>query len=753
MKITTFAKKGNKMNLHQNNSRFKLTKVAVILTAAFSSVYATNSIAEEVKVGKKKSAAQTIMEVISVRGTKATVAQSAQQVPAQVIALGADQLEAQQVVNIEDLAFSTPNVALDGVGTVPGVANFSIRGLGINSSIPSIDPHVGVFIDGVYTGVMYGVITDTFDLESIETFKGPQGLLFGRNVTGGAVLLRSARPTGETGAKFKVGYEEKQLTLAGAVEGALTDTLSGKVSFYQKDDKGSFYNSTLDTDVGKDKSQTARGTLVYKPNNSSQFTLIYEHGSIKGDGPVTQDKNSGGSAISGGSDSFESAADERGVADISWDQVTFESGFDLGEGRVTNIMGYRAVDSYSLSDVDAQEFVGYHVRIGVNQHQFSNELRYNISPTDDWDLTAGLFYFTQEFDNWNGRIHAGGNVLRIGGGSQEQSTFGMFANNDYHISDNLTLNLGLRYTKEEKDVSVYVVETVSDGTTQYCDWEKFYCSGQPQKNDTANNVTPKIGFVWTSDSSADVLVYGNWARAFRSGMFNFRTEFTPHATDVEQHDAFELGIKTTSEDGNLRINAAIFQNDISDMVRETNVPDEANDAIKQDIVNTADATIKGVELDIMYLLNDNLVLTAAVGYLDGKYNEVLHDLNGDGAVDDGDLRLNIPRLSDLTYNLGFTYDIELGDHGSLATRANYNFRSEAAYNDSNTSNFDDLRIVNAGIVYKPKEGNWKLSLYGKNLTDTVVLGGLTGLPPSLGNGYFAPLKKGRRYGIEFTYEY
>jgi iron complex outermembrane recepter protein len=128
-------------------------------------------------------------------GTKRSGSEAAQEVPAQISAFDSSQLDALQVVTIEDLSFSMPNVSLDQIGTFPGVANFSIRGFGINSSTSSVDPAVGLFIDGVYNGVNWGSVVDTFDLESVEVFRGPQGVLFGRNVTGGAVLMRTARPT------------------------------------------------------------------------------------------------------------------------------------------------------------------------------------------------------------------------------------------------------------------------------------------------------------------------------------------------------------------------------------------------------------------------------------------------------------------------------------------------------------------------------------------------------------------------------
>ncbi len=156
-------------------------------------------------------------------GTKKNRTEELQDVPLAISAFNERAIDARQFITIEDLSFASPNVTLDQIGTTPGVQNFSIRGLGINSLIPSVDPTVGLFMDGVYLGITTGVVVDTFDLESIEILRGPQGLLFGRNVTGGAVLLRSKRPTGEFGAKAKINYETgPQYSASAVVEGSLT---------------------------------------------------------------------------------------------------------------------------------------------------------------------------------------------------------------------------------------------------------------------------------------------------------------------------------------------------------------------------------------------------------------------------------------------------------------------------------------------------------------------------------------------------
>ena len=140
-----------------------------------------------------------------------------------------------------------PNVALDEVGTSRGIANFSMRGLGINSSIPSVDPTVGIFVDGVYLGTNTGAAFDTFNLESIEVLRGPQGILFGRNVTGGAILVNTRKPGDEFEARMRAALDGGgdgglNKYLMGSFEGPVSDSVSVGITAYYNDDDGWFEN-------------------------------------------------------------------------------------------------------------------------------------------------------------------------------------------------------------------------------------------------------------------------------------------------------------------------------------------------------------------------------------------------------------------------------------------------------------------------------------------------------------------------------
>jgi len=146
-------------------------------------------------------------EEIVVTGTKKAGGENVQDAPASIVAFGAETLEALQVRDISSLSFSVPNVSLEDIGTTKGVANFQVRGLTVNSSIPSAEPAVGTLVDGIYLGINGGVVFDTFDLAGVEVLRGPQGVLFGRNVTGGAVLVNTTDPQNEFKVTAKASAE------------------------------------------------------------------------------------------------------------------------------------------------------------------------------------------------------------------------------------------------------------------------------------------------------------------------------------------------------------------------------------------------------------------------------------------------------------------------------------------------------------------------------------------------------------------
>ena len=180
----------------QNRTRpsFAKNKIRTIIHGAVvGSIAASAALPVTVQA---QGSASAMLEEVTVTARKRSTAEAVQDIPLAINAFGANQLDAMFVKDLGDLGYTMPNVQMEEVGTFPGVQNFSIRGQGINSSIPSVDPTVGTFVDGVYMGVTYGVVMDMFDLSSVEVLRGPQGLLFGRNVTGGAVLLRNARPSG-----------------------------------------------------------------------------------------------------------------------------------------------------------------------------------------------------------------------------------------------------------------------------------------------------------------------------------------------------------------------------------------------------------------------------------------------------------------------------------------------------------------------------------------------------------------------------
>ncbi len=556
-----------------------------------------------------QSAVDILTDEILVTATKKANAEDVQDVPVAVTAYGADQLDALQVRDLQNLTYSIPNVSFDDIGTTPGTANFSIRGIGINSSIPSIDPTVGVFMDGVYMGINSGIVFDMFDLESIEVLRGPQGILFGRNVTGGAVLINTKRPSSEFEVDAKLAAESglrgtgMNYYAMASVSGPLNDYIAFRVSAYYNDDKGWFERYDAPTasfeDFGAAETNMYRAAVSITPNDVFDLLIRYEHGQSRGDGPAAQNHPNGFGApnafFTAPRDSFDFAIDEPGLYDSKWDTLSATATLDVGfgDGTITNVFGYREFAQETAGDIDATPVFLFHSESTNDQNQLSNEIRYNGTFADgNLDVTAGVYYFHQEFSYNEIRKIAFGSVFFNGGGLQDQETAAVFAQADYRLTDALTLTAGGRYTYEEKAV---VISNLLLNTTP-CDVRiSGSCTEDFVDNDKWENFTPTVGLQWTPSETMNV--YAKWSQGVRSGGYNMRNTsfaFNPGPFDEETVNAYELGAKIQDEGGRFTINGAFFLNDFQDMQREINLADPIAGVV-QIIRNTADSTIWGVD--------------------------------------------------------------------------------------------------------------------------------------------------------------
>ena len=720
----------------------------------------------------QEGSAGALLEEIVTTARKKSSAEAVQDVPVAITAFGATQLDALFVKKLEDLSYTMPNVQLESVGTFPGVQNFSIRGQGINSSIPSVDPTVGVFVDGIFMGTTYGVVIDTFDLESVEVLRGPQGLLFGRNVTGGAVVLRNARPDGESAVRVRVGSTDaSQFNVAGSIEGSLIeDKLAAKLVAYYDDDPGyykstnsqaaanpihplipliapaphflqPFYANPADNgDVGALETKMFRPTFVFTPNDTSDVTLIVEHGKTSGDGGTWTSVTAQRAGVL---PDFTTYSDETGYTNIEWTQGTLEVNVgEVGNGVLTNIMGTRRVKANSAADIDGTDLPIFAAPGNTDQKQFSNEFRWAGSFTDNWETTIGLYYFKQDIGYREARYiwlppglgppPLGINIQRALGGDMEAKNFGVFWNNDFHMSDSLTVTAGLRYTDESKSGAV-ITGSCSDNTT-------FNCAFTPLAGDW-DNITPKLGVQWRM--SDETQLYAFYTKGFRSGGINFRNAkpnvIPPGPTLEEENNTYEIGMKADMMDGRMRLNIAAFHNTIDDMQRELNLGDP-DVIVLQGTINAGDVTIRGVEVDFVGLITDNFSVNASYGWQDGEYDSV-------NPAFAAFLGPELSRLAPTNYSVGLSWDIPAGNN-LFNFMVNHSFRESHPYDDANLQYFDDQRRTNASLNWFSADDTWNVSLYGKNLEDEANWGNLTSIA---GLWVAGPMKKGRELGLEINY--
>lgn len=769
-------------------SPLRLGKLALLLGTATLAPFAAAAQDSEAPASQERASTLDAINEILVTGTKTKDAENVQDVPLAVTAFNSGTLEAFKIRDIQGLSFQAPTVSLDQVGTSRGTANFTVRGLGINSSIPSIDPTVGVFVDGVYLGINGGVVFDLFDLESVEILRGPQGVLFGRNVTGGAVVINTGNPTEDFRGKFRAavdgpvdgGRGGANYTVSGVVSGPIVeDVLLFKVGAYYNKDEGYFRNLFNNSNHGGAETKILRGALEARLGGLTLLGKL-DYFESDGDGPSAQnraffDRNS-----------FDFSIDEPGFyANEIW-TGSLTATLDIGPGTLTNVFGYRDYQATTRGDIDATPRFLFHSNSRTAQDQISNELRYAMS-FDNLDLTFGGFYFQQDLAYDESRELRRDLPVNLrppvffGGGRQDHEVIGLFANAQWEFATNLSLIAGIRWNQETKDAAVTYITArapCSFITPPFCPTGTRPFNPATETNGFTDrvrfrNVSPKLGLQY---EFADSQVYGHWSRGFRSGGYNFRITNIPvfnrafAATgalgfDEEQVDNYEIGGKFQTADGSFTLNVAGYVTKVGNMQREVNLADPGAGVV-QNILNTADATILGFEAEARMRVSESLAFTANIGITDAGYDRVLFDISGDGVINDADLDLSLPRVPPVTVGAGLIHEWDLGS-SNILTRVNYQYRDKAAYTDDNLGWLNDLSNLEANITWNTPIEGLSLSLYGRNLLDQVQEGGDTQVPfggpnssgqripfgqrPQLGT--FSPLMRGRNVGIEAMFEF
>ena len=741
--------------MHPTHSagRAGLHKTLVLSSAAAAALTGALSAPAWAQEEPSRSSGATaiIQEEVVVTATKRNNV-AVQDVPIAMTALNEGQIEALKVSDLTSLSYNMPNVALDTQGSAPGFANFSIRGLGVSGSTISIEPTVGVFVDGLYQGVPAGINHDNFDLAGIEVLRGPQGILFGRNVVGGALLLRTTDPTFELTGNLRYAIENgPNQTYSGVISGPITDTVALKFGAFINDDNGLYEDAITGVRVPTVRTEIYRPALRWQPNDDFNLTIKYEDGKSGGLSPQVQSTN----FTPRGSFRFANGP-SYGRFQSEWQQATVEANWHVpfGDGTITSITGWRQYQDKSTLEADGLPALLFAVDVYIDQDQFSSELRY-AGTFGSFDVTTGIIYFTQDiFGREIRTIFTGaGYTTPSGGGQQTTTSYGLFAAADWHFTDTLTLNMGARYSQETKEARIARIRVGGCNIPTTCTYT-FPAPGTTDDGEESwDDLSPRVGLQWKPNN--DLQVYASYTRGFRSGGYNLRQSSfaVPGPYQPERQDAFEVGVKSDFMDGRGRLNLAVFYTDISNLQRTVLRPSGPGGGagLTQTVTNAANAAIQGFELDGRFALFHNFVLTGAVGYIDAGYEEVIFDLNNDGVINQKDYNLHLTRAAPWSYSLSAVYDHEVGI-GTLSTRVAFSHRDEAYWDDGNLAKFRPADLWDADITLNMPSGV-SLSLYGRNLTDEVTESAISATSFGGAGGLLSNLNKGRTYGAEIRYRF
>ena len=675
--------------------------------------------------------------------------QKLQDVPLAVSAFGAEALADGKVESLVSLDGKIPNVILAPVGAYPFASAFFIRGLGFADVESSFEPSVGVELDGVYLSRNVGAVQDFFDIDGVTILRGPQGTLYGRNTIGGVVSVQSRRPSFDFGARAQAtfGSNDRQELRAG-VEGALIeDQLAGKFSFLTKTYDG--YTKNIDgRDMGAQDVTSMRGALLWTPTATFDATLIVDYTKDEGTGPGVENASLPGMVLDlagqpadTDGDPFLTHIGDDVFSNLEAYGLALNANWDLGPVTLTSITGYRNTKSNILSDFDATPIPFLTVHRDEAHDQFSQEFRLASNADGPLHYVVGAYYMTQEYDIATGQfglVFGGPTAGSTAITSQKADSYAVFGQADYEVLPGLTLTAGGRYSQEKKTFTTQPLFFPNSDTFE-ADFDDF---------------SPKfaVNYKW----SDNLMTYAQYSRGFRAGGFNGRagTFAAVGPYDSESVDSYEVGVKSDLFDRRLRLNAAVFTSNYKDMQQSVQQVIPGTNINQTLVANVGSAKISGFEAEATAVVTNAFTVTASVGYLDAGFDEFVANLgDGKGVID----RTNLPMTYAPKWSNSVTFNYkESYDFGQVTAQASVRHMSDmyTSFNVVNATSDMALRkantIVDGSLALELPDGRWRVSLWGKNLTDEVVINNTFAVGPLLAARVYQPP---REIGVDLSFNF
>ncbi|HET8612039.1 MAG TPA: TonB-dependent receptor [Sphingomonas sp.] len=701
-------------------------------------------------------------------------AESAQNVPIALTALTGKQVSAPGAIGLTQVAQLAPSLQL--TATNPRNTNINIRGLGATPAFASLglEYGVGVYVDQVYYSRPTQSAFDLYDLARVEVLRGPQGTLFGKNTTAGAINITTEEPSFTPGmrAEFSVGNYASLQGRATATT-PLTDTIAVRLTVTDTVRDHGFQKIARTGERVHDLyTSGVRGQLLFKPSDSFKLRLIGDYSDLHQNCCIGVTTSVRTTRVDGSPlpNNFYDRVARFGYQPLPIDPYdrlletnrpfyvkiktygfTGIADWDLGAATLTSVTGWRKLSYLPATDGDVIGLdIFKNAGVAEKQEQFSQEIRLASNGRHAIDYVIGAYYFRQRIDDrfftiygpdaalWIlGPATPGGHTPSIGGqaalnglfadgaASARTRSYAGFGELTWHVTGALDLSAGLRYTHEKKDGWFQQVQRGPALTPI-----EIAFGAQAIRNAFARNI-PRYTASTTENNLSGrailsyhitpaIMAYASYSRGFKSGGLNLNATGAPPVVAPEKVRDIEAGLKTTLFDRKLVLNFAAFDERVRNYQSQ-----QIDTAVAQTayIANVGTVRSRGLEFDASARPFDNLDLFASGSYTDAIYKSFADapcpvEYLGLRTVCDLSGR-RLPGVSKYSFSVGGEYRLALSETRQAYLNMDYSHRSSfyTTYNLAEDSLAPAYGVADARLGLRPPDGRWDLSLYVRNLFD------------------------------------